>query len=142
MLLAAAGCKPREGQPPPAPSSSPAALARALGVDASMLVEGVDPPPAAGSLATEIASFVSLEACVKAHAAVDPLVADALHALGYRTFLMDACRILEAAHARSDAPCRRIDATGLEQECEAVVAMSEGERTFVRHGCRDPHARP
>jgi len=91
-----------------------------------MLGEGVDPPSAAGSLATEIASFVSLEACVKAHAAVDPLVAYGLHALGYRTFLMDACRILEAGHARSDEPCRRIDATGLAQECEAVVATRMG----------------
>jgi len=64
---------------------------------------------------------------VKEHASKDPLVSDALGALGYDTFLRDACRTLEAAHTKSAKPCALIDASGLRRECRSTLAIVTGD---------------
>jgi hypothetical protein len=56
-----------------------------------------DPPALAGDLGADIEGFTTVDACVAAHAGVDPLVGDALEGIGYDTLLRDACRALEAA---------------------------------------------
>jgi hypothetical protein len=120
-----AACSPKPA--PTRPSDDPpnlTSIAHALRVDASALTETEAPPPPSGDLAADIASFTTLDACVRQHASLDPLVADALGALGYDTFLKDVCRILEAAHTRSTAPCALIDASGLRIECSMVLAVT------------------
>lgn len=107
-------------------SPSVTRLARALGVDASALAEPSIPPSPPGDLASEVAEFTTLDACVKEHASKDPLVSDALGALGYDTFLRDACRTLEAAHTKSAKPCALIDATSLRRECRSTLAIITG----------------
>ena len=64
---------------------------------------------------------------MKEHASKDPLVSDALGALGYDTFLRDACRTLEAAHTKSAKPCALIDASGLRRECRSTLAIVTGD---------------
>jgi hypothetical protein len=86
-----------------------------------------DPPPPSGDLKTELESFTTLDACVARHAGLDPLVGDALRALGYDGFLRDACRILEAAQAKSAERCAPIDATALRDRCTSVVAGVTGQ---------------
>lgn len=127
--LAAAGlifaCDERGKGPPPPPSASPpspASVAATLGLDASML-EAVDPPPPAGDLKAEIDGFVNLDTCVRDRAKMDPLVGDALRAIGYDTFLRDACRLLEAAKDKKPETCDRIDSSALKSRCRAWVAM-------------------
>jgi hypothetical protein len=111
---------------PPSKPASPSAVARALGLDAASLASPVDPPPPAGDLAREVAEFTSLEACVEAHAKTDPLVGDALQAIGYDTFLRDACRVLQAMKSKTKDACAAIDAQGLRARCEGSVAMQNG----------------
>jgi hypothetical protein len=126
--LAAAACDDRRGPPSPAdlslsPPAPPAAsLAKLLGVDAGELDTPVDPPAPAGDLKAEIEHFTTLDACVAERARLDPLVGDALEAIGYDTFLRDACRIIEAAKANDAARCSAIDATALEALCRTTVA--------------------
>jgi hypothetical protein len=126
VSLALAACDRAEApshhrEPEPA---SPASVAQAIGVDAAELVAPVDPAPPAGDLASELARFSTLDACVKEHAALDPLVGDALRSIGYETFLRDACRLLEATKAKSVRRCDPIDASALRERCEAYVAMA------------------
>src|ERR1044071_6588769 len=54
----------------------------------------VDPSPPSGDLKSDIESFTTLDACVRARAMADPLLGDAIEALGYDTLMRDACRIL------------------------------------------------
>src|SRR4051812_28373985 len=103
VVLAAsiAGCdNPPKPAPPPAPSvapASPSTIASVLGLDAGVFVDTSDPPAPAGDLKADLDRFVNVETCVKERANVDPLVGDGLRAIGYDTFLRDACRLLEAA---------------------------------------------
>ncbi|HEX3772045.1 MAG TPA: hypothetical protein VHV30_14315, partial [Polyangiaceae bacterium] len=115
------------GRPPPADSSD-LALARALGLDGGLddSLDPVDPPAPAGDLKAEIAHFTSVDACVVERARVDPLVGDALEAIGYDTFLRDACRVVDAAKANDPGRCAGIEASSLEARCRATVAQTGG----------------
>jgi hypothetical protein len=98
--------------------------ARGLGGegDAGDLEIKIDPPAPAGDLKAEIARFTTIDACVAERARVDPIVGDALEAIGYDTFLRDACRVVDAAKANDPARCAAIDASSLEARCRATVA--------------------
>ncbi|MBX3186405.1 MAG: hypothetical protein KF819_05285 [Labilithrix sp.] len=115
----------KPGGPGPSASApaSPASVAAVLGLDAGALAESVDPPPPAGDLKTELDRFVNVDACVRDRANLDPLVGDALRAIGYDTFLRDACRLLEAAKDKKRETCDRIDSSALRVRCQAWVAM-------------------
>lgn len=129
FALAAAltlGCE----KDPPAPTravepASASSVARALGLDAATLEAPSDPPSPAGDVKAEVERFTTLDACVTEHAKTDPLVGDALHAIGYDTFLRDACRVLLAMKEKRTDACKAIDAQGLRSRCEASVAMQQ-----------------
>jgi hypothetical protein len=63
---------------------------------------------------------------VARRAQLDPLVGDALDAIGYDTLLRDACRILDAAKARDAKRCAAIDASSLRERCQSAVAEIVG----------------
>jgi hypothetical protein len=96
-------------------------------MEAGALEVRVDPPAAAGDLAGEIASFTTVDACVDARAHLDPLLGDALEAIGYDTFVRDACRLLDAAKARDPKRCDAIDASALRRQCTTTVATVVGD---------------
>jgi hypothetical protein len=116
----------REGLAAVPPGPSPTALANLLGVDAGELESQRDPPAPAGDLKAEIDRFTTLDACALDHARLDPLVGDALEAIGYETFLRDACRVIDAAKANDASRCAAIDASSLEARCRATVAQVAG----------------
>jgi hypothetical protein len=121
-----AACDDKKPGPPPAPSVAPAApasVAAMLGIDAGDLVDMTDPPAPAGDLKTELDRFVNVETCVKERAGLDPLVSDAIRAIGYDTFLRDACRLLEAAKDKKPETCERVDSSALRMRCLSWVAM-------------------
>ena len=117
--------KPPVPAPPAASVSpaSPASVMALLGLDAGGLGETTDPPAPPGDLKSELDRFVSVDTCVKERANIDPLVGDALRAIGYDTFLRDACRLLEAAKDHSREKCDRIDSSALRSRCQSWVAM-------------------
>jgi hypothetical protein len=98
-------------------------VASALHVDASSLEVPVDPPPPAGDIKADVERFTTLDACVAERAKLDPVVGDALRAIGYETFLRDACRVLEATKKKDAGVCKAIDASSLRAHCEASLAM-------------------
>lgn len=120
LLLVACEDKPKDEVPnsPPPPIGS---MANELGFDASAFA--TDPPAPAGDLKTELDRFVNLDTCVSERAKLDPLVGDALGAIGYDTFLRDACRMLEAAKDKKKETCERIDSSPLRRKCETWVAI-------------------
>ncbi len=106
--------------------ATPASVAARLGIDAAVFVDAVDtmdPPAPPGDLKEELERFVNLDICVKEKARLDPLVGDALRAIGYDTFLRDACRLLEAAKDPTHERCDSIDSSGMRVECKKWVAM-------------------
>lgn len=112
--------------PRPVPSvtpASPSSIASVLGIDAGAFVDVSDPPPPAGDLKADLDRFVNVETCVKERANVDPLVGDGLRAIGYDTFLRDACRLLEAAKDKKRETCDRIDSSAMRARCQSWVAM-------------------
>jgi hypothetical protein len=113
-----------DNPPLPAPRAS---VARALGVDAGELEPAVDPPAAAGDLKADIDGFTTVDACVETHAHLDPLLGDALEAIGYDTFVRDACRVLDAAKSRDAKRCEPIDASALRRQCEGTLAALAGD---------------
>lgn len=126
-LAALAACDDRKKAAPPEPAPpasaapSPSALVAQLGIDAG--VELMDPPAPAGDLAKELEQFVNVESCVAQRSGIDPLLADALRAIGYDTFVRDACRLLEAAKDKKRETCDRIDASSLRAKCRSWVAV-------------------
>ena len=94
-----------------------------LGLDAGAFSETTDPPAPPGDLKAELDRFVNVETCVRERANVDPLVGDALRAIGYDTFLRDACRLLEAAKDKKRETCDQIDSSALRLRCQSWVAM-------------------
>src|SRR5579859_5282351 len=86
-----------------------------------------DPAPPSGDLKGDIESFTTLDACVRARTAMDPLLGDAIEALGYDALPRDACRILQAMKARNAEACRPIVASGLRARCESYVAIEVGK---------------
>ena len=120
--------RPSRGELPPSAGDpvSPEKLVHALGKDAAALTPPVDPAPPAGDLKAELAHFTTVEACVAERTAMDPVVGDALLAIGYDTFLIDACRVLDASKARDARRCAAIEASSLRAHCETFVAMVAG----------------
>lgn len=114
---------PVPAPPASAAPASPASVMALLGLDAGALSETTDPPAPPGDLKAELERFVSVDTCVKERANIDPLVGDALRAIGYDTFLRDACRLLEAAKDHSKEKCDRIDSSALRSRCQSWVAM-------------------
>src|SRR5688500_9512539 len=114
LLFGAVGCEQKK---PPPPSEvqveAVASQVAALGIDAGALGETafIDPPAPAGDLRTELDRFVNVETCVNERAKLDPLVGDALGAIGYETLLRDACRLLEAAKDKKREACDKIDSS-------------------------------
>ena len=98
----------------------------ALGLDGGSLEVRLDPPAPAGDLKAEIARFTTLDACVDGLARVDPIAGDALEAIGYDTFLRDACRVIDATKANDPSRCAAIEASSLEARCRATVAEVSG----------------
>jgi hypothetical protein len=73
-------------------------------------------------------AFTTVEACMKDKTrTLDPLVGDAVDAIGYDTFLRDACRVLEAAKTKDMKKCESIDASALRSRCRTVTAMVAGD---------------
>lgn len=122
-LAVATGCEEKKVLPPVESAPEVAAVASELVVDAGALADPLDPPPPAGDLQEEIARFVNVEQCVAERAKIDPLVGDALGAIGYETFLRDACRLLEASKDRKRETCDKIDSSALRSRCQSWVAM-------------------
>jgi hypothetical protein len=85
-----------------------------------------DPAPPSGDLKHDIESFTTLDACVRARATTDPLLGDAIDALGYDTLIRDACRILEALKTKDKERCKPIIASPLRARCESYVATFAG----------------
>jgi hypothetical protein len=85
-----------------------------------------DPAPPSGDLKSDIAAFTTLDACVRARTAMDPLLGDAIDALGYGGIVRDACRILLALKDKNIEACRPIVASGLRAKCESYVAIALG----------------
>lgn len=122
-LVIFASCNDSRKPPPeaaPAPSSAP--RLEELGFDAGPL-DLADPPAPAGDLKAEIERFVNVDTCVAERAKLDPLVGDALRAIGYDTFLRDACRLLEAAKDKKRETCDKIDSSALRARCQSWVAI-------------------
>jgi hypothetical protein len=67
-----------------------------------------------------------VDACVAERTRLDPLLGDALEAIGYETFMRDACRIIDAAKANDPARCAAIDASALEGRCRGTTAQAAG----------------
>lgn len=120
--------------PPPRPRPSASAAAAPLPSFPSLAQlageQGLeierDPAGPPGDLAAEIEGFVDLKNCVRARRLTDPALADSLEALGYDSFVSDACRGLEALKSRSRAPCGPILSSALRVHCEAQVGMLAG----------------
>ena len=125
LLLATVFSCDDEKKPHEALPTSPSAVASVLGIDAAALGIGLtDPERPAGDLATDLNTFTTVEACMKQRtASLDPLVGDAVDAIGYDTFLRDACRVLEAAKNQDLKRCELIDASALRARCRALTAM-------------------
>jgi hypothetical protein len=121
------GCDREESRRSPAEQAPVASVEKALGMEAGALELRVDPPAAAGDLAGEIAAFTTVDACVDSRAHLDPLLGDALEAIGYDTFVRDACRVLDAAKARDPKRCDAIDASALRRQCTTTVAAVLGD---------------
>ncbi|WP_394823797.1 hypothetical protein [Pendulispora albinea] len=129
-IVAFHGCDRQERIPPQTHATetdrpaTPEQLARALGKDAAALLPPADPAPAAGDLKADLEHFTTVDACVAERAAIDPVVGDALLAVGYDMLVRDACRVLEATKAKDPKRCSGIDASALRARCEASVAMA------------------
>ncbi|MGH7282929.1 MAG: hypothetical protein ACRELY_15505 [Polyangiaceae bacterium] len=115
-------CNSKSDAQKKAPELAASNVAAALGIDAD-LPPPPDPTPPAGALASDVASFTTLDACVATHAKLDPLVGDALLSFGYDTFLRDACRQLDAVKARDAKKCDAVVASELRTHCRSTVAM-------------------
>jgi len=125
-FLALAACEEDAPRKKPAEPPPVASMARVLGVDAGELELSVDPPAPAGDLKAELEAFTTVDACVAQRAAGDPVVGDALEAIGYDTLVRDACRLLDAAKNRDAKRCADIIASTLKARCEASVAELAG----------------
>jgi hypothetical protein len=123
-LVPLVGCDD-EGRPS-RPRPEPSASATPAEADAGERVL-VDPPAPAGSLKSDIDGFTTVDACVASHSGVDPVVGDALEAIGYDTLLRDACHALDAARTHDTKRCDDILASSLRARCVATVAELEGD---------------
>jgi len=86
-----------------------------------------DPAPPSGDLKHDIESFAGVEACARARGTSDPVLADAIDALGYDTLTRDACRVLEALKSKDKQLCKPIASSPLRTRCESNVAVLVGD---------------
>jgi hypothetical protein len=128
--LALVACDKDRPEPPDrrnVPPATVASIASALRVDAGAIESPVDPPAPAGDIKAEIDRFTTVDACVAERAKLDPLLGDALDAIGYDTFLRDACKMLDAAKAKDSKRCDAIDASSLRARCATYAAEVLGD---------------
>jgi hypothetical protein len=123
LLVVLASCDDAPPPEPMRPPPRPSAIARAPAADAAVAEPSVDPPAPVGDLLAELERFTTVDACVKERASLDPLVGDALAAIGYDTLLGDACRMFDAAKARDPRRCEAIEASPLRERCASLVAI-------------------
>ncbi|MBL8610448.1 MAG: hypothetical protein JNL38_24130 [Myxococcales bacterium] len=133
LATSAVGCDDERDRrrPTGSPRDFPSALARAASArpdagEPGRPADPIDPPPQSGDLKAEVERFTTVDACVAEHARIDPLVGDALRAVGYGTFVRDTCRILEALKAKDRGKCDAITASSLKSHCVSTVAMAAG----------------
>ncbi len=75
---------------------------------------------------------------------MDPLLGDAIDALGYDGLPRDACRILQASKEKNPDACRPIAASSLRARCESYVAIIAGNPNLCpvngsgKFAARDP----
>ncbi len=131
--LSGVACDERGGAAPTRPAATTGATG-ATGAtrtrDLASLIDAAtlgEPPPRGGDLLADIAGFTTLDACIHERSGFDPVLGDAILALGYDAFARDACRVLEAAKTKSREPCRAISVTSLRKHCEAVFAVHTGD---------------
>lgn len=138
MTLTVACDEPSRDPPDEPPRPNPmakrrrgdAGLAALLGLDAGDLPPAEPPPdPAAppGDLKTEAERFTTLDACVSSRASFDPVVGDAVDALGYDRLKRDACRVLQAVKQKNPSACKEILASALRLHCVSTVAVVVGD---------------
>lgn len=123
IVIGLACCDDDAPRPPSVGGGDPAALAEAIGKDAEALQLALDPPAKAGDLRADIETFADIESCARAHAALDPIVADAVDAIGYDELVHDACRVLDAAKHRDVRRCEPIVVQALRTRCVTTVAI-------------------
>jgi hypothetical protein len=103
--------------PPPAVPAAPIADASDPGSPVA-----TDPPPPAGDLKGDIDAFTTLDDCVRSHSHLDPLIGDAVEAIGYDTLIRDACTVVAAAKGGDARRCNAIDVSALRERCVSTVA--------------------
>lgn len=128
LALAILACDSKgKERPVPVPMPmAPTAIAEKLKLDAGMLDLPTDPIGPAGDLQGEAARFTSIDACVNEHAKLDPLVGDAIRAIGYDTFLRDTCRGLDAIKAKDLKRCDLVEVSSLRAHCQNTYAIALG----------------
>jgi hypothetical protein len=128
----------------PAQRQEPPAEVRAV---ASSIAALEAPPPEAPSvpLAQEIERFSTLEDCRSRHQEQDPVLGDALDALGYEVLVDDACLALDALKTRETARCGGLQSSTLRLRCLRDVAIVRKEGALCplaqendRRSGRDP----
>lgn len=125
-LVLVSGCDKAKEGPDAGPSSGE--VAQKLGIDASALsVDPSDPVAPAGNLREEAERFSTLETCVAERAKVDPLLGDAIRAIGYDTLFFDGCRVLQATKDRDAHACEPIVSSALRARCETLVAIARAD---------------
>jgi hypothetical protein len=103
--------------PPPAVPAAPIADAS----DPASPV-AIDPPSPPGDLKGDVDAFTTLDDCVRSHSRLDPLIGDAIEAIGYDTLIRDACTVVAAAKAGDARRCNAIDVSALRERCVSTVA--------------------
>ena len=121
--LASCDAEPNPGLRQFEPKRAPVeTVAKVLDFDAAELEAKVDPAPPPGDLRAEMEAFTSVEACVEQRSRIDPMLGDAIEAIGYDTFFADACRVIDAAKAGDAKRCQGIATSALRAHCRATVA--------------------
>jgi hypothetical protein len=84
-------------------------------------------PARAVVLAEEAAKFTSHAACVSSVALPGALARDALEDLGLGSLRADACRVIEAVHAKSAEPCAAVTLEPIRVRCLVAAAVAREE---------------
>ncbi len=128
-LALVSGCDKDKKDPAGGAVPSTSSLAQGLGMDAEALApEPSDPIAPAGNLREEADHFTTLEACVAQRASkLDPLIGDAVRAIGYDTLFYDGCRTVHAAKERDPRECEPIVSSALRARCETLAAIARGD---------------
>jgi hypothetical protein len=112
---------------PPSPAAPPADLEGTAGLAVDAPTEAEKDPAREVVLAEEAARFTTHAACVASVAAPGALVRDALEDLGLGSLRADACRVVEAVHAKSAEPCKGVILEPLRARCVVAAAVAREE---------------